>query len=701
MHIIQRVFVIILAATFALDLPYIPVARAQETGPDAAPENPWPRTEEKNGAKLEMFQPQPELFEGNRLRVRAAVSIVLPGETEPQFGAVWFEARVVTDRDEREVSIQDIKVDDVRFPTAPEGSADKLKAYLTEKLKTWESAQISLDRLVASLGEAEVRVQQAKGLKTDPPKIIFVTEPTELVIIDGEPELRPVENSKVMKVINTVFFILLEPQSKAYFLNLGKIWMTAPEMKGPWKQSTNPPAEIVALTPKPDPEAEEEAGEDEGIVPRIIVTTEAVEMITTDGEPKYQVLPNKDLLFVSNTDSSVFRELATQEIYAQISGRWFKTRDLKKGPWTYVAPDALPKSFQAIPADSDVGDVRAFVPGTEEAKDAVLDAQIPQTQTVKRDETITVEYDGEPKFEPVEKTNLKYAVNTADQVILEAKDGVTQYYCCRDGVWYVSANPKGPYAVATEAPTAINDVPPESPVYNTKYVYVYSSTPSVVYVGYTPAYHGCYVYGGTVVYGTGYVYRGWCGLFWFGRPYTYGYHRVYYPGVGRWFSPYSVGGVVRRTRRRTRRRTHYRHHHGSHYRGGHGGSRYSNRSAAGKRAASASATGRRASRNAHQDKVNRNTNKKQNQSNRSRNNTYADKSGNVHRKNSSGSWESKNKSGWSSSDRKTSSSMDRSSKSRDRGSSRTNSYNKSRSSSRSRSSGGRSGGGRSGGGGRR
>ena len=57
-----------------------------------------------------------------------------------------------------------------------------------------------------------------------------------------------------------------------------------------------------------------------------------------------------------------------------------------------------------------------------------------------------------------------------------------------------------------------------------------------------------------VVGDTGYVYRGWCGAYWYGWPVTYGYHRVYYPAVGRWFSPYSVGGVVRRTRRRTRRR---------------------------------------------------------------------------------------------------------------------------------------------------
>jgi len=685
MHFIKKVFVILLAAVFVLDPVYLPETQAQGKDAPEVAATPWPRTEQKDGVKLEMFQPQPELFEGNRLRVRAAVSVLPKGEREPVFGAVWFEARVVTDRDERTVAIQDIQVADIRFPTAPEEKVAMLKAYLTERLTTWKAVQISLDRLVANLAEAEVRVQQAKGLKTDPPRIIFVTEPTELVIIDGEPELRPVENSSLMKVINTVFLIVLEPQSKAYFLNLGKIWMTSPEMKGQWKLSEKPPASVVALTPKPDPKAEKEAGEDEGIVPKVIVATDAVEMITTDGKPKYKVLPSNDLLFISNTDSSVFRELATQDLYAQISGRWFKSKSTD-GPWTYVAPEALPKSFQNIPAASDVGDVRAFVPGTQEAKDAVLDAQIPQTQTVKRDATITVEYDGEPKFAPVEKTKLTYAVNTADQVILEAKDGVTQYYCCRDGVWYISPNPKGPYQVATEAPTAINEVPPESPVYNTKYVYVYSSTPTVVYVGYTPAYYGSYVYGGVVVYGTGYVYRGWSGTYWYGYPVTYGYHRVYYSGVGRWFSPYSVGGVVRRTRRRT----HYRYNHGSHYRAGHHG--HHGHSSA--------------SRSGNQDRVSRTTDRKQNQGSRTadrkqnqaqnKNNHYADKNGNVHRKNSSGNWEQKNKSGWSSSDRKSSSSLDRSSKSRDRGTSRTNSYDKSknsRSSSRSQSRGSRSRGG--------
>ncbi|MBW1941688.1 MAG: hypothetical protein JRJ51_02505, partial [Deltaproteobacteria bacterium] len=162
MHFIEKVFVIFFAATFVLYPVYLPEARSQEKDAPEVAENPWPRTELQDGVKLEMFQPQPEIFEGNRLRVRAAVSVLPKGEKEPVFGAVWFEARVVTDRDERTVAIQDIKVADIRFPTAPEEKVDKLKAYLTKKLTTWKTVQISLDRLVASLAEAEVRVQQAK-----------------------------------------------------------------------------------------------------------------------------------------------------------------------------------------------------------------------------------------------------------------------------------------------------------------------------------------------------------------------------------------------------------------------------------------------------------------------------------------------------------------------------------------------------------
>jgi hypothetical protein len=74
-----------------------------------------------------------------------------------------------------------------------------------------------------------------------------------------------------------------------------------------------------------------------------------------------------------------------------------------------------------------------------------------------------------------------------------------------------------------------------SPVHYVTYVYVYGSSPRVVYVGYLPGYFGSYVSpDGVVVYGTGYYYRPWIGAYWFGHPWTFGF------GVG-WSSTWGWG----------------------------------------------------------------------------------------------------------------------------------------------------------------
>lgn len=143
-------------------------------------------------------------------------------------------------------------------------------------------------------------------------------------------------------------------------------------------------------------------------------------------------------------------------------------------------------------------------------------------------EDVKVNYDGEPQFKPVEKTELQYAANTGQQVI-RVKD---QYFLCQEGVWYVSSSPQGPWTVSDKRPEGVGDIPASSPLYNTKYVYVYNSTPEVVYTGYTPGYNWAYPYYGTVVYGTGYYYPGWCGAYYYPWAWTYGWGAYYSPWYG-------------------------------------------------------------------------------------------------------------------------------------------------------------------------
>jgi uncharacterized membrane protein YgcG len=292
-------------------------------------------------------------------------------------------------------------------------------------------------------------------------------------------------------------------------------------------------------------------------MPQIIVATAPTELIVSEGEPKYKSITGTDLLYMSNTESNVFMEITSQKYFVLLSGRWFKSASMD-GPWSHVPSDKLPSDFSKIPEGSDEGSVLANVSGTEQAHEAVLDTYIPQTTAVKREEgTINVEYDGKPEFTVIDGTVMSYAVNTSESIIRIGD----KYYLCHEAVWYVADNPSGPWIVSVSVPQVIYTIPPSYPVYHVKYVYVYDYTPTVVYVGYTPGYTGTYVYGGTVVYGTGYYYRGWYRTVYYPRPVTWGYSvhyssvsgrwgvRVGYAAPGVWYSGgavWGVGGIARR-----------------------------------------------------------------------------------------------------------------------------------------------------------
>ena len=171
-------------------------------------------------------------------------------------------------------------------------------------------------------------------------------------------------------------------------------------------------------------------------------------------------------------------------------------------------------SENATPAESSVA-------GTEEANEAVLDAHLPaDRRRSARDATIEVEYDGEPQFEMIDDTDdLRYAVNTADPVILAQGPLLLRPGRCLVRGRRAGGTLGGRHLGARVESTSCRRAAPCS---TSKYVYVYESTPDVVYVGYTPGYTGCHVYHTTVVYGTGYYYRPWYGTYYYARPATWG-----------------------------------------------------------------------------------------------------------------------------------------------------------------------------------
>ena len=130
-------------------------------------------------------------------------------------------------------------------------------------------------------------------------------------------------------------------------------------------------------------------------------------------------------------------------VYFLVSGRWFSAPDFT-GPWTFATP-SLPADFKAIPVEHERSRVLASVPGTQQATEAVLLAQIPQTARVSKKgvQAPEVVYQGgQPEFQPIEKTTVQRAVNT-DKDILKVGD---LYYMCFQGVWFMSTDGHGPVA---------------------------------------------------------------------------------------------------------------------------------------------------------------------------------------------------------------------------------------------------------------
>ncbi len=101
----------------------------------------------------------------------------------------------------------------------------------------------------------------------------------------------------------------------------------------------------------------------------------------------------------------------------------------------------------------------ASVPGTTQAAEAVLLAQVPQTARVSKTvQAPEVAYQGgTPEFQPIEKTTVQRAVNT-DKDILKVGD---LYYMCFQGVWFVSRTATGPWTVTGEVPKQIYEIPDE------------------------------------------------------------------------------------------------------------------------------------------------------------------------------------------------------------------------------------------------
>jgi len=512
-----------------------PLEGAATTKPDQSADPGWPRVKTSNGNRLIVYQPQVDDWNDfQQLSWRMAVALTPKGGKEI-LGVVEMKGNTFVDDMAKVVVISNPEVTGTYFPSLDQATKDKMDQLFKSFVPS--TLNVSLYRVIASVPKPETAPAGVK-LNNDPPKIFVGYRPSILLSVNGEPVLSEVPNTNLKFVVNTQWPLFFDNTNSAYYLAVGQQWLTSSSLEGQWSATKKLPTDMSKvpqdkqwstlkkfIPPTANPK---------GATPDVFYSDKPAEVILFDGQPAYTQIPDTQLQYATNTNSVVFVYTPTQQFYYLTAGRWFSTNDLQNGPWTYATAD-LPPDFAKIPLSSPASAILATVPGTEEAKDAVLLAQVPTTMTVNAKAAaskVKVSYTGDPKFEAIEGTSMEYATNTADKVI---KVGDV-YYLCLQGVWFMSPNATGPWTTCTSVPQEIYSIPSSSPVYNVTYVTQTSNPDGTVTSNYTAGYLGTFILGAAtgaiLADGSGYWWPPYCGGGYYypypatycGAYWGYGYH---------------------------------------------------------------------------------------------------------------------------------------------------------------------------------
>ncbi len=505
----------------------------------------WPRQITKPGGTLVLYQPQVDDWKDYK-EVDARMAFTLtPAGGKSHVGVVTVHLQSAANMDDHTVFLSNPEVTSISFPSLDPATTAQMDQLMKTFLNPQATMTISLDRLVASVQKTKTPPPTA-SLNDDPPAIFISFKPAILLLVNGAPTTAPIANSNIEFVVNANWPLFVEKGKSTYYLFDSKGWLTGASLQGPWAPAGKLPKDMdkvpqnqnfttlkAFIPPPPGSTAS---------YPMVYYSSTPAEILVFGGQPQWTAIPGTQLSYASNTGSPVFKYAPTGAYYYLTSGRWFTSTTPIMGPWTF-ATYSLPADFAKIPPGSPAGSVLASVPGTPEAEDAVLIAQIPTTATVKPSAAneVKVTYVGQPQFEPITGTTMFYAVNTPYKVI-QVGD---QYYLCNQGVWFVSFSAQGPWQLAQTVPQVIYTIPPSSPVYNVTYVTQVPASNGEVTASYTAGYMGAFIMGATVgaivACGTGYYYPPYVyGGFYYPYAATYGYHTYYSPYTG----AYGWGGAA-------------------------------------------------------------------------------------------------------------------------------------------------------------
>jgi hypothetical protein len=162
---------------------------------------------------------------------------------------LWFTARTEVDKVNRQVTLDNFQITKVKFPMLEAREAE-YHAFLQAKLPG-KSKIIALDRLETALAASDSAQGEIRGLpvKNDPPRVIFATKPSTLVLIDGPIQFRDLGGTDLRLALNSKAVIILDAKKNKYYLNIMDGWLEAADLvSGPWSYASKIPEDMKEIT---------------------------------------------------------------------------------------------------------------------------------------------------------------------------------------------------------------------------------------------------------------------------------------------------------------------------------------------------------------------------------------------------------------------------------------------------------------------
>jgi hypothetical protein len=186
--------------------------------------------------------------------------------------------------------------------------------------------------------------------------------------------------------------------------------------------------------------------------PVIFTSNKPAILVVYDRDPILAPIESTDLSFAVNTNWAVIYETPSGRYYLLDVDHWLSA-PAYNGPWS---PATAPASFGSIPDDANFTEVRRYLNAP-----ALAEAQMPQVFVSTRPADL-IAISGEPKFETIPGTHLKFVSNTDSDVFFYEPS--TQWYVLLSGRWFRAANLTGPWTFATNSlPADFKKIPVNGP----------------------------------------------------------------------------------------------------------------------------------------------------------------------------------------------------------------------------------------------